>query len=261
MGVHDSSLTRVAPVFAELMSRDPTGRTWLDGLLQLPTCGHPLAAVMPVESDLTGYGWGSNERRLAPPLSLLSWLIRNLPLTGVQRPSGDDDTGRRRQRLFDQDPATISEALGLLTGSPQERKWYILEGMSQPDAYLETQDAIIIVEGKRTEAAPTIGTTWMPGRHQILRHLDAAWEIRGHRRVYGMLIVEGEGGADAVGVPSQWAHAGLNTISTAAIEGSLPHRGPAEQLEIARCFVGVTTWQAVCKTFGIDWSGLPDSVQ
>lgn len=93
----------------------------------------------------------------------------------------------------------------------------------------------------------------------MLRHVDGAWEAPGQKRVYGLLIVEGQGGPGVVEVPARWVDAARNTISTRAICHSLPHRDPAEQLAIARCFLGVTTWQAVCKTFDIDWTKLPDS--
>ena len=45
MGKHDSSLTRVAPVFDELLSRDGTGKAWIPELLRLPRFGHPDASV------------------------------------------------------------------------------------------------------------------------------------------------------------------------------------------------------------------------
>jgi len=96
----------------------------------------------------------------------------------------------------------------------------------------------------------------------MLRHLNAALEARGQKRVYGLFILEGEGGPDAVEVPARWVDAVRNTISATAICDSPPHRNPAEQLAIARCFLGVTNWQAVYKTFDfdIDWTKLPDSV-
>jgi hypothetical protein len=56
-------------------------------------------------------------------------------------------------------------------------------------------------------------------------------------------------------------HGGMDevrmTISQEAVATSLPHRGLEEQKGIRRCFIGVTTWQMVCKDFGIDWGILP----
>jgi len=117
-----------------------------------------------------------------------------------------------------------------------------------------------VIEGKRTEPFPTLSTKWMPVRHQMLRHLDCAWEIRGKKEVYGFFIVEGDGEADAYDVPQRWIEASKDTISDKALKGSLPHRNPDEIEKITKCFLGITTWQAVCGEFGIDWKSLPDAV-
>ena len=91
----------------------------------------------------------------------------------------------------------------------------------------------------------------MPGRHQMFRHLDCAWEIRGNKRVLGMLIVEGSG--DDETVPDYWRDYSERLVSAEVVASSLPHRGPAEQRAIAGSFVGVTTWQRVCREFDIPW--------
>jgi hypothetical protein len=161
--------------------------------------------------------------------------------------------------LLHRDPEVIGEALALLARpSVPAKAWYVLEGPSQPDVYLQTEEAIVVIEGKRTESGPTTTTSWMPGRHQMLRHMDCAWELRGSRLVFGFFIVEGDGGAEAVGVPPRWADAAAETVRPAALRGSLPHRTAAEQAEICRGFLGVTTWQRLCAELEIPWSALPD---
>ena len=136
--------------------------------------------------------WGEHELGLQPPVALLAWLVRNLAPPRDASDLGDDAVVRKRRQLIDRDTATNSKALELLRSTPAERAWYVLEGRTYPDAFIETPDALVVVEGKRTEAGPTRDTTWMAGRHQIWRHMDAAWEIRGRRLVYGLLIVEGD---------------------------------------------------------------------
>lgn len=259
MGKRDSSQTRAAPVFDKLKLCEPGGGNQLEALLRLATGGHPNSHPLIRMSDVRVSKWGECEARIQPPLSLLAWLIRNLPDTGVARPSGGDETSLRRRELFDRNPMTVRKALKSIHGSDLPKAWYVLEGSSQPDVYIETDEAVVVVEGKRTEPELTVGTTWMPGRHQILRHIDGAWEVRGHRKVYALLIVEGDEEDGGLRVPSKWVEESLNTVSTEAISSSLPHRGPTEQLEIARCFRGVTTWQAVCRTFDVDWRSLPDT--
>jgi hypothetical protein len=203
--------------------------------------------------------WNSPPRRehpLAPPVSLLSWLIRNL--RDIRGASFDDDaeTARRRRRLIERDHAMVAEALGLLRRDPHPRGWHVLEGHTAPDAYIVARDALVVIEGKRTESAPAIGTRWLPTRHQMLRQIDAAWEIRGGRQVYGFFIVEGNG--NVVDPPLHWIDASRTTISDQAIAGSLPHRGVEEREGIRRAFLGVTTWQAVCGEFGVSASVLRD---
>lgn len=246
-GRFNSSRTRVAPVF-DAMSAHPG---WIARLLTLCTNGAPGAppiagALDPVDG---GSHWGDREKRLLPPVSLLSWLVRNFrgPV------SGDSDTAMFRQKLADGDPATIELALLNLRTQMKDRGWWIFEGLSSPDAYVVTPDLLLVVEGKRTESRLTTQTEWMPQRHQIWRHLDAAWEIRGRRQVAGMLIVEAETGS---AVPTKWLAAADELLDEVALAGSFPHRSRQETEAIAASFRGVTTWQAICDEFGLDASSV-----
>jgi hypothetical protein len=85
----------------------------------------------------------------------------------------------------------------------------------------------------------------------MLRHLDAAWELRQGRRIYGLYIVEAEPGTTSVDAPSAWKEAVELTISDEVLKASLPHRSPDERSQIASALLGVTTWQAVCDDFQI----------
>jgi hypothetical protein len=168
MGMQNSSRTRVAPIFNQLLERDRTGTSWLPRLLELAQHGTPKTAP-PAGSGLTRHGWWPKEVQLPAPAGLLAWLLENLPHLEAA-------TGKRAQ-LVAGDPATIAEARALLarrstTGT--DRAWFVLEGPTSVDAYLETPELILLVEGKRTERGPTTRTTYMPVRHQILRNLDAA---------------------------------------------------------------------------------------
>lgn len=149
-----------------------------------------------------------------------------------------------------------NEALHLLIDNPKKEDWHIFEGTTQPDVFIQTPHVIIVVEGKRTESETTKHIKWMPGRHQMWRHIDCAWEIKGKKEVFGFLIVEGDGAIEDV--PAFWMEETIRTMSIEALTSSLPHREPQEQERIHRCFLGVTTWQKVCKEFRIDWKLLPD---
>ncbi len=266
MGIYDSTKTRVIPTFKRIISEKPEKNKWLDELIFLPSTREGkkevASAGVPTKNDWCYYGDGSwntlGEKKLAPPVSLLSWLIRNLHSMGVDKTLGNDETSAKRRGLIDGNTAIIEEALGKIRHGHAPKQWYVLEGYSQPDVFIETDEAIIVIEGKRTENGPTTKTTWMPGRHQMLRHIDNAWEIRGRRKVYGFFLVESCDGI-CMDVPAEWYDFADQTISAKAIAGSLPHRSQDEARQIANCFLGVATWQKLVDTFELKPSeALPD---
>ncbi len=259
MGTRDSSLTRVKPVFDRLFNTDQTGNSWLNRLLSLPVGGN--TASLPPDCCFTirDCGWGANEKKLTAPVSLLSWLIRHPKKPASGRLSSDPSKAEKRRQLFEGSDARKAEALTLLRHNPKNEDWFIFEGKTQPDVYIETDNLIVVIEGKRTEREPTTSTKWMTSRHQMLRHLDCAHEIRGGKCLLGFFIVEAEGAHTEV--PSKWLGFAERTLKHDAVCSSLPHRGPDEQQEIAMAFIGVTTWQRVCQEFsdlGLDWKSLPD---
>jgi len=251
MGIFDSSRTRVAPVFGRLQCLDPSGRLWLQGLLELANtrkAHRPDAG----SSRLRVAKWWPREAKLAAPPGLLRWLLEN-----AEEPrdaaawGGRPEVRENRRRVVDRDADTLAQAFrSLEEGRPSPRAWYVLEGPSQPDVYLDSDDVVLVVEGKRTETAPTTSTAWMKVRHQMLRHLDAAWEHRAGRRIYGLYIVEAET-SSAFEPPFTWHAAVESTITDEVLRGSLPHRTPDERLQIADALLGVTTWQAICDEFQI----------
>ena len=252
MGIYDSSRTRVAPVFGRLQCWDPSGRMWLRRLLELANSRQvPVPEVG--TSRLRVAKWWPREARLAAPPGLLQWLLEH-----AEEPRSAKAWGRRpevvanRRRIVDRDADTLAAALkSLQSRRSSPRAWYVLEGPSQPDVYLASDDAVVVVEGKRTEAAPTTSTDWMTVRHQMLRHLDAAWEHRQGRQIYGLFIVEAEEPDTSAEPSGAWHQAVESTISDQVLNGSLPHRSPEERSHIASALLGITTWQAVCNEFQI----------
>ena len=252
-GEFDSSKTRVAPLFDRLLEKDHTGQSWLPRLLSLPEHG---SGVRPPSQcgPLRACGWGDKERALQPPVALLAWLIRNLA-----QPIQPDTSSAwsKRQQLIARNPAVTEEAMRLLRSDPSNRAWHVMEGPSYPDAFLATDDLVVVIEGKRTEAGPTTSTTWMPVRHQMLRHLDGALEILAGRSLYGLFLVEGN--PDGA-LPGIWREACVSTLTSEALDGSLPHRGPGDRLLIRDAFLGATTWRVVCRALEVPLESLPERV-
>lgn len=261
MGERNSTETRVKPVFNKLYSKDPTGASWLARLLKLPSGGNPIASVQDCHLTIRKHGWGDDEVKLEPPLTLLSWLIRHPGKKAPKILSKDPNKAEKRLQWLEGTKKYILEGLRLLTHNPNNEDWHIFEGPTQPDVYIETDDLVVVIEGKRTESGPTTSTTWMAGRHQMLRHLDCAWEIRGNKKVIGFFIVEGQG--ESGEVPPDWSTYAKEMTFPDILEKSLPHRGRGEQRQIADAFTGVTTWQTVCREFGdlgLEYLNLPDEV-
>lgn len=255
MGKYDSTMTRVKPVFDQLKEMDPTGSSWLPRLIALPSGGNQVLSRPDCRFEITDYGWGSSEKKLDPPVALLSWLIRHPRRPVAGELSSDPVKAHTRGEWIKGCRKTMLEGLNLLRDNSGGEDWHVFEGQTQPDVYIETDNLILVIEGKRTEKQPTVRTKWMQGRNQMLRHLDCAWEISGGKQVLGFYIVESKGSEST---PPEWRGFAVDTTNPAMIATSLPHRGPEEQQAIAACFVGVTTWQRVCKEFGIDWAKLPD---
>lgn len=241
----DSSRTRVAPVLNWLYCRDTSGRTWLPQLLALVGAQCPGA----LDKPLVEARWWPNEIALSSPLALLTWLVHNCEMPDDPAALGTGETKDRRLALIRRDEATRQLALTGLSQPGRARAWYALEGPSQPDAYLATEEVMIVIEGKRTESQPTTKTEWMTVRHQMLRHLDAAWEFRKGRTMIGLMIVEGADGNTEVLEP--WRDYRRELSDPTVLARSMPHRSERERVEIFKSFAGVTTWQAVTEAVGV----------
>lgn len=252
MGKQDSTKTRVTPVFDKLRHADPTGQAWVVPLLALPTRdGASVDRIITPPLRANTLQFGAAEAQLEPPRSLLRWMVEHPERLQWPKQADNHDpaTQAKRKALLANDSAVRAEALDLLAKGQPQQTWYVLEGRSRPDVYFETDDAIVVIEGKRTELGPTRNVSWLPGRDQMLRHLDCAWELRRNRRVFGVLIVEDQDGG---GVPRKWRDACDETIAADALERSLPHRTQDEREQIAASFLGATTWNRVCDALGLE---------
>lgn len=262
MGKRNSSSTRVVPVFDALFQGDPTGESWLEQLLRLGSFSS-MALPAILDAGRLRYNhptwWGRSERRIPPPMSLLRWLVQNATPPAKGRKWGSDSVRAKRKALVRGDAEAVRVALTELDKGYRSRAWYVLEGESSPDACVETDRILLVVEGKRTERQATSVTTWMGNRSQMLRHMDAAFDIAGRRRVLGLEIVEGPGDADAEIPSAYWLDEAKKLRSDKVLAASLPHRDVAVRGQLRDGFLGVTSWQRVCRTFCIPWPPVADA--
>src|SRR5262245_42341553 len=148
MGKYDSSRTRVAPVFNQLFTRDPTGISWLPRLLTLPhLAGRLPFPLMLRPQPLTGWGWDPVEKQLNPPRSLLEWMVQHGDKLQPRRSEASMETMAKRQALLRRDPTIINEAMAYLSQPTLPPiAWYVLEGITKPDVYLETPEVLVVIE-------------------------------------------------------------------------------------------------------------------
>jgi hypothetical protein len=89
--------------------------------------------------------------------------------------------------------------------------------------------------------------------------MDAASEIRGNKKVLGMMIVEGSEGSKNRDPSGYWFDQADEQVKDEMLTKSLPHRTLAERALIADGFLGVTTWQRVCSEFHLPWPPIADT--
>jgi hypothetical protein len=251
-GIQDGSRTRVAPVFDLLQGRR---NDWVRALLLL-NCGGSQSAVDLEGLDLKFHKghWGKTERSFDPPVGLLSWLIRH-PTPQLLAPP----VVAERTLLAEGEPAVVARALHALRTSAAPKGWHLLEGPAVPDVMIETPDALIVIECKSSEPNGTPDSAVPTGRPAMWRHIDAAWEIRGRRRVFGFCIVPGQ--EPDGGVPPVVQAAFGEALSESVLEANFPHRSTKERAAITACFLGGTTWNLVCEAFNISLASLPRTIR
>jgi hypothetical protein len=185
------------------------------------------------------------------PERLLAWLIRNpgeLDDARISAPNAGT-TAEKRRRLKSGDPEVVREGLDalLVSGSSAAlREWWAFEGPTSIDCYLETDEFVFAIEGKRTERLAS-STSWLPERNQLARNLEVVQSLACGRR-YGVIMVV-ERLTDFAYVESQ---ALLDYVSPAR-----PHFHEYEREFLARHFLGVLTWQELCDAADIKYDTLP----
>jgi hypothetical protein len=269
MGEWDSSLTRVQPVFNELLDRGPDGEPWLGELWELATRTRPGAIPKPADMgklqasetpiDRPSRRGKVFERTVAPPLDFLRWLLAHPEAMQVRDPinfGAKSDLSRAwRRKLFSQDARLVSEAreeaerqLSKRASLRGRQKWWAFEGFSHIDCCLVTDRCVVFVEGKRTETVSP-STLWFEQRSQIWRNVEVAREFAGGRQFGVILAVESE--RDGVAALDAAAH---------SLTASYPHLPPDQQVELGRHLLGVTTWSSIATRFQLPTSCLLEHV-
>lgn len=240
-GKKDSTKTRVIPLM-KAIGKDKSKINLLFSLFP---------KIKPIQNNETilEICFGENEKSLCPKQSLLEWLVNNTDkLTQLENyGSNSQITKKNRRLLFNGSEEKKQEALKLIKDNPKKTKeWYIFEGYSKPDIYIETTNSIYIGEAKRTEPHLTTSTQWLDPRDQLIRHADSV--IDRPKSLYYFFI---------------FAESKINDYELKQYEAldyykkNLPHRNKNEFQKFKDSYCGYTTWEKISMLLGITF---PDTV-
>lgn len=241
MGKYNSSIYRVRPLM-EIVEKDRSSFLKLLSLVDIPLLG----AVSRCEYD----GENRSEKQLKPSKRHLSALIAYM---ATKSHTDSNVKNSKRKELFFPDPDTpnrratvCQEALALLeetydTLLPDDKRWYIFEGFTHPDIFIEGDDYVIVCEGKWTEPCITTKTTHLcaegESRNQMIRHIQGALNAY-NKKVYAFYIVENGCGYEKELTKEHFAE----QLETETIKIPV-----SEKANILNSFYGYTTWQAIEK--------------
>lgn len=251
MGNFNSSTYRVRPLAKEI-EKDTRNLLALLKLVELD--GKPSITNIEINEIIEMFysegqsinGPGKKEKALRPPQEHLIWMVQNFNL--CKKDSGQSEmTKIHRDLLRRGDPVQISKAGSLIKntysdGAGLPSSWYILEGTSNPDLFIETDELLIVIEAKWTEPTITSSTTYLEHRSQMVRHIQGALEYNrtsceNKKTVIGFYIVD-----DVKFVLKNKQLMSLRGFSGELQKETVPI---ANKQEIIDCYKGYTTWQKI----------------
>ncbi|HRC99864.1 MAG TPA: hypothetical protein PL080_01800 [Candidatus Syntrophosphaera thermopropionivorans] len=272
-GLYNSSITRVRPFFKALIGKDKTGESWLPKLLKATPlnqglvktlCEHPSGLLDDCLQEREYYDKilcktikleKCFEYSIPPSYSFLEWALMNpdkLTWPEDGKKTFGSETQYKRECLFgyhgkDTQKEIMKEGLNELKKQGvyySAGQWWAFEGFTKIDCFLETDDFLLGIEGKRTDKVSP-ATDWFPQRNQIIRNLEVLKETAGSKE-YALLLMSEDG---------------KDTIKDSDFTNSLPHYSEQEIAEIKTHYLGALTWQQACEAVGLDFNALPETIR
>lgn len=236
MGIFDSSLYRVRPLM-ETVEKDNSALTALLSLVGIP----PLSAPQCYRYN----GENCTEIQLKPTKKHLSALIDHM---ATKNHAPASVKGKDRTELFFGDPQTrakacarAKQALEAQYGSlkSSDKAWFLFEGFSNPDIFIEGKDYVIVCEGKWTEPHLTTTTTHLSDkneyRSQMVRHIQGALNHT-NKKVYAFYIVDDS---------CAYKQALTKECFSNQLKKETIGLEPDEEFKMIEAFYGYTTWQDI----------------
>lgn len=236
MGKFDSSLYRVRPLM-EQIEKDENAFAALLSLVKIAPLGAPY--------DYQYDGANCKEKQLKPTKKHLLALIDHM----AEKDHGKAVAcGKDRGELF-YGEKSVREAARLRARALLEaqydtlssacRRWYVFEGFTHPDIFIEGENYVIVGEGKWTEPHITTTTAHLCAageyRNQMVRHIQGALQ-HANKKVYAFYIVD-----------ENCTYKGALTKAAfgAQLEQETIRLDDDEKKQIADAYCGFTTWQDI----------------
>jgi hypothetical protein len=108
-----------------------------------------------------------------------------------------------------------------------QRKWWAFEGFTSVDCILETENYLLLIEGKRTERISN-STDWFPKRNQVVRNVEVARYLANGKNFGVMVCAET-----------------LVELAEEVWAESLPHLLDSDRAELKLHYLGCVTWSAI----------------
>ena len=238
MGKYNSSTYRVTPLMKHIEGNLDRINKFLS-LLGLK-----------VDSLPTDYFYGKDEKLLKPTkehlIALVEYIFKRdnskITTTNKNREVLYHASKEERAKKKDEAVKLINKRYNLLP--PTTRAWYIFEGFTHPDIFVEGEDYILIGEGKWTEDHITVETTHLKTsnkeyRNQMIRHIQGAINYS-NKPVYAFYLVDEKCGY-------------LNDLTKESFKEQLDKEtiklSNIDKKKVLDAFKGYTTWQDIKKAF------------
>ena len=244
MGTYDSSKYRVEPLARYLEKNYNCIKELLIECVgikedQLPSLANPK------------FYYGQQEKALKPTEEHLLGLIDHLAAKEHNLP--ETKVGTLRYQLFygnkferRQAAQKAKELLrnGYNSLANNSKRQYVFEGFSKPDLLIDTDECVILVEGKWTETKVTNSTTYIKGndeqRNQMVRHIQGALNEYKGKKVIAFYIVD-----DRCKYKNQLRTSEMSEL----VDNETIKPNDDERGLIRDSYYGFTTWQEVSKAF------------
>ena len=240
MGKYNSSETRVKPLGIAILKNHSS----VDRILSI---------IMP--NKLNSFGEFSNkdvfftghnkEKSLHPTQEHLSAIIEKIKTDEsfreyIKKKDKSSSTNKKfRDSLFALDIETLEKA------KCHFKPWNTFESPSHPDLFVENENNILLIEGKRTEKDITKKTTYLEHRSQMIRHIEnSLCYCHGKKRVIAFYIIDENCGYEN--------HCTKSYFKESFAEETIKKDTELEN-KICNCFYGYTTWQEIAKVLNIEY--------